>query len=219
MLVGESLVLAKSLVNGVTITQDERPAQIDYFQLDLGRHDCVIAEGTWSETFADGPGLRAAFHNAAEYDALYPDEPPPEALSLCAARPERGAALDAVLRPLVAQAASGRATGPLHGVVDVVNGEWKLEGWAHDSHNAELPVLLEILLENRVIGSVLACDFREDLRQAGFGQGRCSFVFNSPVRLRPALWPNLQVRRAADGAPVGLSAAILAPAPRLRLAA
>jgi hypothetical protein len=70
-----------------------------------------------------------------------------------------------------------------------------------------------------VIGSVLACDFREDLRQAGFGQGRCSFVFNSPVRLRPALWPNLQVRRAADGAPVGLSAAILAPAPRLRLAA
>jgi hypothetical protein len=219
MLVGESLVLAKSLVNGVTITQDERPAQIDYFQLDLGRHDCVIAEGTWSETFADGPGLRAAFHNAAEYDALYPDEPPPEALSLCAARPERGAALDAVLRPLVAQAASGRATGPLHGVVDLVNGEWKLEGWAHDSHNAELPVLLEILLENRVIGSVLACDFREDLRQAGFGQGRCSFVFNSPVRLRPALWPNLQVRRAADGAPVGLSAAILAPAPRLRLAA
>jgi hypothetical protein len=220
MLVGDTLVLARSLVNGITITQDEAPARIEYFQIDLGRHDCVIAEGTWSETFADGPGLRKDFHNAAEYEALYPDEPPPEALNLCAKRPERGAALDAVLRPIVARASDGLAPGKLRGNVDAVRDEWKVDGWAQDSSHPELPVLLEVLLEGRVIGTVLACDFRNDLLQAGIGQGRCSFVFNSPVRLRPDLWPTLWVRRLGDGAPLAVSKSIRGDAkPVLRVVA
>jgi hypothetical protein len=66
MLVDGQLVLGRSLVNGVTITQQESPADIHYFQIELGTHDCVIAEGAWSETYADGPGLRDQFHNAAE---------------------------------------------------------------------------------------------------------------------------------------------------------
>jgi hypothetical protein len=69
--------------------------------------------------------------------------------------------------------------------------------------------LLEILLEGRVIGTVLACDFREDLLKAGFGQGRCSFTFISPVKLRRELLATLQVRRAVDGAPVAVSKSIL----------
>jgi hypothetical protein len=221
MFLDDTLVLAKALVNGITITQEEFPARIDYFQIDLGRHDCVLAEGTWSETFADGPGLRNDFHNAAEYEALYPDEPPAEALNLCAPRPERGAALEAVLRPVVAQAAAGLAPGRLRGHVDAIRDEWKLDGWAQDTAHPELPVLLEILLFDRVIGTVLACDFREDLRKAGIGQGRCSFVFKSPVRLRPELTRTLQVRRAADGGvlPVAKSIRGEAAAPALRLVA
>jgi hypothetical protein len=221
MLVGETLVLAKALVNGVTITQDEAPEKIDYFQLDLGRHDCVLAEGTWSETFADGPGLRQDFHNLAEYEALYPEEPPVETHVMCAKRPERGPALEAVLWPVVAQAGLGRAPGPLRGVVDQVRREWRLEGWAQDISHPELPVLLEILLAGSLIGTVLACDFRPDLLAAGIGQGRCSFVFTSPVRLRPELWPTLEVRRAVDGAKLMVSQAILGDAapPELRLVA
>jgi hypothetical protein len=38
-------------------------------------------------------------------------------------------------------------------VTDQVRGEWKLDGWAHDEAHPELPVLLEILLEGKVIGS------------------------------------------------------------------
>jgi len=205
-----TLVLATSLVNGITITQTECPERIDYFQIELEAHDCVIAEGTWSETYADWEGGRASsFQNAAEFDALYPEYRAPETVSLCAPRPERGSGLDAALRPVVARASSDLAPGALRGFIDCVRAEWKLEGWAHDEAHPELPVLLEILLESKVIGTVLACDYREDLLKEGFGQGRCSFTFISPVKLRPALLATLQVRRAVDGAPVQVSRSIL----------
>jgi Hint domain len=209
MLIDGTLVLAKALVNGITVTQTECPERIEYFHIELDGHDCVIAEGTWSETYADWEEGRTLFHNTAEFHALFPDYRPPEALSLCAPRPERGPALDAILRPVVERASRDVAPGPLSGYLDCVQGEWKLHGWAHDSKHAELPVLLEILLENRVIGSVVACDFREDLQKAGFGQGRCSFTFISPIKLRPALLGMLQARRAVDGAPIPVSESFL----------
>jgi len=193
MLIGNTLVLARSLINGVTITQDECPARIEYFQLDLGRHDCVIAEGAWSETHTDTPGL-------------------------CAPRAEQESPLYAALHPVVARAAHGLAPGPLRGFVDLIEREGVLQGWAQDLDHPELPVLLEIILDGSLIGHVLACDFREDLRQEGIGP--CSFVFKSPVRLRPELWPTIQVRRAADGAALDTAPSIRGEAaPALRLVA
>jgi len=209
MLIEGTLVLAKQLVNGITITQSECPERIDYFQIELEAHDCVIAEGTWSETYADWEEGRALFHNAAEFHALYPDHHAPESPMLCAPRPERGVALDAALRPIVLGAGLGLSPGALRGFIDCVRGEWKFEGWAHDESHPELPVLLEILLEGQVIGTALACDYREDLLKAGYGQGRCSFTFISPIKLRPALLSTLQVRRSVDGAPVQVSRSIL----------
>ena len=228
MLLEDRLVLARSLVNGVTILQDHAGGDIHYFQLELETHDCVIADGAWSESYADCEGQREQFHNAAEFHALYPDHRPPEELSLCAPRPERGAKLDAVLRPVVARAASGLAPGPLEGSIDRILGAWKIEGWAQNPDHPELPVLLDVLLEDTVIGSVLACDHRSDLQEAGIGQGRCSFVFTSPIRLRPEAIGTLRIRRAADGAEIRMSAAcrdriagVAAPAPAeaLRLVA
>jgi hypothetical protein len=105
MLLDGKLILAHLLVNGITIVQAPA-ARVEYFNLDLGAHDCIIAEGAWSETYADAPGMRAQFDNAAEYDALFPDEPPPEELTLCAPRPISGEALNAVLRPLAARLAA-----------------------------------------------------------------------------------------------------------------
>ncbi len=114
MLLGEILVLAKNLVNGITITQSQPTSEVAYFQLDLGTHDCVLAEGAWSETYADAPGLRAQFHNAAEFQALYPEIPPPEDLKLCAPRPEHGPRLEAALRPIAEIAAEARMNEPSH---------------------------------------------------------------------------------------------------------
>ena len=73
--------------------------RVDYFQIELDAHDCVIAEGAWAETYADFEELRGQFHNVAEFHALYPDYQTPEELSLCAPRPERGAKLGEALRP------------------------------------------------------------------------------------------------------------------------
>jgi hypothetical protein len=216
MLVGCTLVLARSLVNGVTITQDEAPETINYFQIELEAHDCVIAEGVWSESYADCEGQRDQFHNAAEFEVLYPNHRSPEELRLCAPRPERGPKLDEALRPVVARASAGLKCGLLRGSIDRVAGSWKIEGWAQDPDHPELPVLLEVLLDDQVIGTVLACDYRKDLLDFGLGQGRCSFVFSSPTKIRPEVAGTLRIRRAADGAEIRMSAdckAHIEPAP------
>jgi hypothetical protein len=189
----------------------------------------VIAEGAWSETYADCEGLRGQFHNAAEFYDLYPAYRTPEELSLCAPRPEYGPKLDKALRPLVARATSNLSPGSLRGSIDRIVFPWKIEGWAHDEAHPELPVLLEVLLDNLTIGTVLACDFRKDLLEAGIGQGRCSFTFRSEARLPPEVIETLQIRRVADGATIRMTAdckagldanpTVVRPVLRLRLVA
>ena len=206
MLIDGTLVLAKRLVNGITITQAPMPGPIDYYQIELDAHDCVIAEGTWSETYADAEGMRAQFDNAADFYARYPEYRAPETPSLCAERAEHGAKLDAALRPIVARATAGQTPGPLRGWIDRITGPWqlsgwgKIAGWAQDTAHPELPVLLEVWLEEQLIGTVLACNFRVDLLAAGVGQGQAAFSFATPVKLRPEALETLRIRRAADGA-------------------
>jgi hypothetical protein len=208
MLVDGTLLLASTLVNGVTITHEFREGQthIDYFQPELDGHDCILAEGAWSETFADGPGLRDAYHNAGEFWALYPEYRTPDEIVLCAPRPERGAALDAALRPLVARASAGLVPGHLHGSIDRVSGR-EIDGWAFDAAHPFMPVLVEVVLAGEVIHTALACDFRQDLRDAGFGLGRCAFFVVLPHALPSELLHTLQVRRACDGAALPMSEA------------
>jgi hypothetical protein len=226
MLINGQLVLAKNLVNGITIRQDNVPDRVDYFQIELDGHDCVIAEGTFSETFADGPGLRAMFHNAAEFAALYPEHFPAEELVLCAPRHLTGEKMYAAIAPIVATAAAKVAPGPLAGFIDQVSGNRKISGWAQDLANPNLPVELEIVIDDKVVGTVLAADHREDLASAGRGRGYAAFTFTSSVFLRPSMLATLKVRRAADGAELAMTedcrailgdAAPAAEMPRLRL--
>ena len=228
MLVDQQLVLASTLVNGITITQDWSPAEVHYYQIELASHDCVIAEGAWAETYADAPGMRAQFDNTAEFAELYPDHMPPDELTLCARRPERGSKLDAVLRPVVARAAAALKLGPLRGYIDILEAPWTINGWASDAAHPALPVLLEVLLEDRVIASVLACDYRSDLEASGIGHGRSAFFLTSPVRLRPDQLGSLRVRRASDHAEIPMTPECsqqigapqaAAPIPGLRLVA
>jgi hypothetical protein len=226
MLIDGALVLATRLVNGITITQRPMQAPIEYYQIELDAHDCVIAEGTWSETYADAEGMRAQFDNAADFYARYPEYRSPETPNLCAERAEHGASLDAALRPIVARAMAGRTPGPLQGWIDRIGGPWqmsgwgKIAGWAQDTAHPELPVLLELWLDDRVIGTVLACNFRVDLLAAGIGQGQAAFNFAAPVKLRAEALETLRIRRAADGAELMMTSAFKAEiaqarAPRL----
>lgn len=200
LFLGDRLVLAKSLVNGITITQvvtEATPNVIEYFQVELESHDCIVAEGTWSESYADAPGMRAQFHNHAEYRALYPDAPEPTELKLCAPRPERGPALDEVARPLAARAAKGLTPGMLDGYIDKVTAT-EIHGWAKDLAYPELPVLLEVLAGDEVLGTILACDPRGDLRTAG--KGNCAFSLTLVAPLPEEAFAALRIRRAVDGA-------------------
>jgi hypothetical protein len=197
MLIDGVLVLAAALVNGVTITQGWAPEEIHYYQIEFETHDCVLAEGAWAESYADTPELRAKFHNVAEFYALYPGHVEPEAQVLCAPRPLKGPALAAVLAPLVQNVAA--VAGRLHGYIDEIAGG-TVRGWAWDEANPHLPVQLEILLHDRIIGRVLACDYRKDLEEAGFGRGRCGFEFASALGLPVDAARHLQLRGAGTGA-------------------
>ena len=66
----------------------------------------------------------------------------------------------------------------------------------------ELPVLLEIWVEDRLLGTVLACDHRADLFDAGKNNGNCAVTYHLPMRL---LEGELRIVRAADGAALQVS--------------
>jgi hypothetical protein len=72
---GEVLAHAGALVNGSTITQEQVRGEIEYFHLDLGPHDCVLANGAWAESYFEDRN-RDAFHNAAEFHARFPGHVP-----------------------------------------------------------------------------------------------------------------------------------------------
>ena len=101
MLLNGQLILAKNLVNGINVTQEKSQEIVDYYAIELAKHDCVLANHSWGETFADGPGLRNQFHNAKEFRNNHPHYSEPDALSLCAPRPELGVELETALIPLL----------------------------------------------------------------------------------------------------------------------
>ncbi len=181
LLLGGVLVLASDLVNGVTITQHWAPEEVHYFNIELETHDCILAEGAWAETYADCPGLRAKFHNAADFFARYPEHVAPDAPQLCAPRPLGGAELAAALLPVVTRAAEETSPGGLRGYVEKMSPRGVVTGWAQDEANPDLPVLLEILADGARLGNVLANLPRADVRAAGFGAGRCGFCFQAPA--------------------------------------
>ncbi len=197
LLIDGRLILASHLVNGVTITQLEPVAGVEYYLVEFVGHDCLMAEGSWAESFADGPGLRAHFHNEAAFFQLYPEHETPSAITLCAPRLDSGPELAAALYPLAQRAAV--QPGPLQGFIDLVEGQ-RVEGWAQDLAWPELPQWLEVSVHDEVLGQVLACQYRMDLEAAGIGTGRAHFAFTAAVEVSLA---GLRVRRVADGAEIG----------------
>jgi len=64
--------------------------------------------------------------------------------------------------------------GPLEGRIDLLD-HTTIAGWAFDVTRPHTPLRLEILVDNVVVGETLANLHRDDLRQAGKGEGRCAF--------------------------------------------
>ena len=75
MLVRDLLAHAGALVNDVTVARASVAGTIEYFHLDLGEHDCVLANGAWAESYFEDHN-RDTFHNAGAFHALFPDHVP-----------------------------------------------------------------------------------------------------------------------------------------------
>jgi hypothetical protein len=70
----------------------------------------------------------------------------------------------------------------------------QLVGWAWDKSKPNDPVDLEIMDDTRVIATVTADAFRADLAKAGVGNGKHSFIFPTPPRLRDGATHVIRVR-------------------------
>jgi hypothetical protein len=92
---------------------------------------------------------------------------------------------------------SGTATGNFDGFVNGADcGSFR--GWAWDRGKANTVFNVEILDGPNVIGNLPAGDFRQDLLDAGKGNGKHSFRFNIPDVLKDGLSHNLSARIAGS---------------------
>ncbi len=78
------------------------------------------------------------------------------------------------------------------GHIDCIDTEWRLCGWAYDpSGSGSLKV--ELVENELVIASAQATEFRQDLLDAGLGQGKCGFYIPIPSDLFDGGFHNLSV--------------------------
>ncbi len=202
------LVPAWLLANGKSIVQSEAVDSVTYIHVELGEHDVIVADGCPAESFIDD-NCRNQFQNAAEFRQLYPGEEEVTG-SLCAERIESGFRLLALqnrLRDRAGLAPIAIANGLLRGFVDQA-GPAMVSGWAQDVSQPEAPVCLDVLVDGRRIHRILANRFRADLRHAGIGSGKHSFM----LRLPPGMTGQIEVRCSADRGLLSLTRAARAKA-------
>jgi antigen 43 len=82
LLLDGALIPAVHLLNGASIARDDSFSCIEYWHVELDRHDAVLAEGVATESYLD-TGNRALFAGTAGMRALHPDlAGPPDAAAL-----------------------------------------------------------------------------------------------------------------------------------------
>jgi subtilisin family serine protease len=191
------LIEAKDLINGVSVVQAQAVEKVEYFHLELDDHDVIFAEGALSESYVDDDN-RGLFHNASEFQILYPDRVNTQA-RYCAPRCDEGYEIEAARRRIDARAGL-RTTArlpALRGYVDAV-GARSVAGWAQNIEHPDAPVCLDVYVAGELVGRVLANRYRADLARAGIGSGCHSFEFTLPCNLRKEA--AVVVRRSLDGA-------------------
>jgi len=202
--IDDVLIHAKRLVNGASVVQEEAVDQVTYFHVELETHEILLAEMCPAESFMD-EHFRQQFHNAEAFTRLYPGQVAPKAM--CQPRLDSGFQLYAIQCRLQAKAGlqESRQTGPLRGYVDQA-GPKICFGWAQDAAAPAVPVSLDILSGGRRIGHVLANLYRQDVAEAGYGDGYQGFEFQLPAGIAGAI----EVRRSADGALLEMAAGQMA---------
>lgn len=196
------LIEAAELVNGVSVCRPPGGEKVEYLNLEFAAHEIIFAEGVAVESYVDR-NTRQRFDNWREYATLYPNEPVRH-VPYAAPRVTAGVELELARRRIDALAEVGKPAavpGPLVGSIDRC--DWnRLSGWVADSLALDEAVVLEVVIDGKVIGELVANQYRSDLERAGHGNGRHGFR----LMLDEALSPNerhlIELRRVPDHATV-----------------
>ena len=129
-----ALVAADLLVNGASIVQCEAPVDLEYFHVELARHDVILAEGAAAESFAACDN-RGVFANAVEFLHRNASDDV-EQWAFCAPHMSDGAAPNQCETALNTRAGlkAPPRVGALVGNLDVIDGR-RIAGWAWDGVN------------------------------------------------------------------------------------
>lgn len=103
-------------------------------------------------------------------------------------------------------APAGRGAG-FRGHLETVTRAF-VSGWAHDARDPNTPVVLAVQVDGIPVGQVVADGFRQDLLNAGIGDGRCAFRFAFEGGLDPDRRHLVDVREVANGTALHGSPAI-----------
>lgn len=105
-----ALIPAWVLRNDTSIVQLNAVESIEYFHLELDRHDVIIAEGVAAESYVED-GDRGMFQNADHYQSLHPASPRRPA-QYYAPRQDRGPVVEKLLRHIERRAMFDRPAMP-----------------------------------------------------------------------------------------------------------
>lgn len=91
------------------------------------------------------------------------------------------------------QSASNPANGNYEGNCDGGHCE-NLWGWVYDRNNPNTPITIEMLANGQVVGTLTASELRQDLQNAGKGNGQHGFGFALPASVKNGQSQSLSLR-------------------------
>lgn len=210
VLVEGKLVAVGMLANGRSIRFVEPSDAVSLVAVEFATHDVVRLEGLPVETYVEC-GDRTLFDNADEYWRLHPADDG-ATWAFCAPRLEPGPLLDSIRSRLARRAEAlelRRASGTtVNGYVDAADHRM-VRGWAFDNADPEVLVTVEVLVDGIAVAQVAADQPREDLKAAGYGNGRAGYLHVFEPSLSPFERHDVTVRIAGTDIPLNNSPMIL----------
>jgi hypothetical protein len=203
LFVDGKLVVARLLLNGMTITQDLDARSVEYYHVELPKHAVLLAEGLSVESYLD-TGNRAMFSNAGLALVLHPDLGVSHGVSTwaadsCAPLATEAVEVEPIWRRLAERAGSLGCSVPSHATTTEPDLQVMVDG------RRLRPVAIEgdryvfvlpagtgtIRLASRADAPADIAPYQEDRRRLGVAVGRLTFRMGTEMQDVPVDHPML----------------------------